>query len=126
MNAAMRVGCITEERVVRDLEMVLYRDTDGEVLAALNCDCLGCLQEARNSGAITEQDYLDIIRAIDDEAKMATAPCPSCGDAAYISQYEPSVMHCSSCGTYSMREDVSGEWVPYARGIAEKCQETTR
>lgn len=88
--------------------------TDWWVFA--NCDCLGCLMDARNAGDITNEQYDDIINNQQQQELMPTTPCPKCGKTAYISLYEPDVMHCPSCGLYSIQEPITGEWMPFRQG----------
>ena len=84
---------------------------------AFDYDCLGCLMEAHQRGAIGDELYTEILDTLEAEDRQWKGPCPRCGQPAYISQYEPNMMHCPSCGLYSFREHERDEWVPALQGI---------
>ena len=83
-----------------------YGDLEG-----LNCDCLGCLIEARDTGAI-DDDILHEITATPTEHYVT---CPVCANQAYLSTWAE-VAHCSSCGWYLIPEN--GAWLPFRQGLA--------
>jgi hypothetical protein len=84
-------------------------------------DCLGCVNEALRSGVISQgqvDEYHEDMQAIE---RQWYGVCPSCGNArAYISEYEPGMMHCGECGIYSGRPEFSesDDWTPFMQGTA--------
>lgn len=87
---------------------------------AFDFDCLGCLMAARDSGQITQGEYDEIIAMWDEVAMQQWGRCPRCGKQAYISEYEPDIMHCSACGLYSFRNGSDGEWFPAMQGAVHE------
>lgn len=85
------------------------------VALAFTCDCLGCIMEAHQSGALSGEEYQAIFD-LQEEMASQRATCPQCGETAYISMYEPDVMHCPSCGLYSHRVGVGDPWEPLRQG----------
>ena len=85
-----------------------------------NCDCLGCVRDALASGQITQDDYDEYFDQIESMRKQTQGVCPNCGNThAYISEYEPSMMHCGVCGVYSERPEFSdGPWTPWLQGAS--------
>lgn len=82
----------------------------------LNCDCLGCLFDALQTGEITEEEYEDIVWFQEELDSMKTVQCTSCKLPAYISMYEPDLAHCPDCGMYSHLDPLTMEWSPLRQG----------
>lgn len=82
---------------------------------AFCCDCLGCIMEAHETGVVNDDEYQAIFD-LQQEIDQQKAKCPKCGGTAYVSLYEPDVMHCPECGLYSHRETGSDPWKPLRQG----------
>lgn len=85
--------------------------------AAVHCDCLGCLMAARDQGFLTDEDYEAVFAYQRELDAMTRQPCPGCSMPGYVSEYEPNVMHCPSCGLYSTREGDDAPWQPLRQGM---------
>lgn len=84
---------------------------------SFSCDCLGCLLDARAKGIIDDALYEEVLSLWRDLERQAWGTCPKCGYThAYISEYQPDVMHCSKCGLYSTRERAEDAWQPFRQG----------
>jgi hypothetical protein len=86
---------------------------DPEYLASLNIDCLGCLYGALAAGSVSQEQYDAILEMFSEIERQGKITCTQCGGIAYISQYEPSMTHCSECGAYLVRSESDGAWEFY-------------
>lgn len=85
-------------------------------LQDVNCDCLGCMQEALATGTISQEEYDEYFAMLAEIERQRRAKCPGCGDTAYVSEMQPDTAHCASCGLYSHQETPDGPWLPLRQG----------